>query len=78
MSDSVFRENNNRNNTYKTHEKLNSRDDTRFTSNDNQGSSELNDLASKVEWTPIAGGGSNFKTSYLYKSNQSRIEVLKY
>jgi len=38
---------------------------------------ELNDLAKKVEWSPIAGGGANFKTSYLHQPNPSRIEVKK-
>ncbi len=37
----------------------------------------LNDLAKKIEWSPIAGGGANFKTSYLHQSNQSRVEILK-
>lgn len=48
-----------------------------FKNGSNRQTPELNDLAKKVEWSPIAGGGANFKTSYLYQSNQARIEVLK-
>lgn len=40
-------------------------------------SAELKALAQKVEWSALASGGSNFKTSYLHQSDQSRIEVLR-
>ncbi|MEH6456152.1 MAG: hypothetical protein V7749_07510 [Cocleimonas sp.] len=35
----------------------------------------LKELALKVEWTPLSGGGSNFKTSFLKRINSSRLEV---
>ncbi|MEB8432309.1 hypothetical protein OO007_08715 [Cocleimonas sp. KMM 6892] len=38
---------------------------------------ELIELAKKVKWTPIVGGGANFKTSYLQQPTPSRIEVKK-
>ena len=40
-------------------------------------SAELKELAQKVEWSPFAGGGASFKTSFLYQTDQTRIEVLK-
>ncbi|MGK0271981.1 MAG: hypothetical protein ACI88H_002647 [Cocleimonas sp.] len=37
----------------------------------------LKEIAMKVDWTPLAGGGSNFKTSLLKQVNSSRLEVHK-
>ncbi len=51
--------------------------DKTFNNSSNRQTKELNDLAKKVEWSPVAGGGANFKTSYMYQPDQSRIEVLK-
>ena len=40
-------------------------DNDSFGNSSNRQTPELNDLAKKVEWSPIAGGGANFKTNYL-------------
>lgn len=37
----------------------------------------LQDLIKKVEWSPLAGGGANFKTSYLKTVSPTRLEVAK-
>ena len=37
---------------------------------------ELKDLALKVDWTPLNGGGANFKTKKLVRIDDSRIEIL--
>ncbi len=37
----------------------------------------LQDLAKTVEWSPLAGGGANFKTSSLKTVSPTRLEVVK-
>jgi len=37
----------------------------------------LKELALKVEWKPLAGGGANFKTTSLKQIKSSRLEVIK-
>jgi hypothetical protein len=37
---------------------------------------ELKELALNVDWTPLYGGGANFKTKRLVRVDDSRIEIL--
>jgi len=38
---------------------------------------KLKDIAMKVDWSPLSGGGANFKTHKLNFVNSMRVEVLK-
>lgn len=40
-------------------------------------SEKLKEIAMKTDWTPLCGGGSNFKTTSLKRINVSRIETSK-
>lgn len=43
----------------------------------NSQSGRMKELATKVDWIPLRGGGANFKTSFLNQVSSSRIEVTR-